>query len=138
MEEEELSRIANKESARTNGSASSLVIGEVEGMAKRLASFASKTSTSSEDIRGAERAVVEGTKDCIGIGEMGGASSVVSMVLATNGAREEGLELGKGNKLRVGELPAPSIGESTTIEEKVIAGSYLGGEERARLESELN
>ncbi|XP_028080428.1 uncharacterized protein LOC114282007 [Camellia sinensis] len=136
--EEELSQISSKESAKTNGLVSPLAIGEVEGRSKRLASLASKMSTSSVDMKRAERALVEGTKDCIEIGEMGGASSAVSMVLATNKSREEGLELGKSNKLRVGEPPALSLGESATIKEKVIAGASLGGEGKARLERELN
>ena len=37
---EELSKISSRESARTNGSASLLVIGEVKDMSKRLASLA--------------------------------------------------------------------------------------------------
>ena len=99
LEEGELSRICSKESAKTNGSVSKLVIGEVEGTSKRLASLASKMSTSSVDMKSAERVVVEGIKDCIRIGEMDGASLAVSMVLATNESSEEGLEAGKDNEL---------------------------------------
>ena len=99
LEEEELSKISSKELAKTNGSASTFNVGEVEGMSKRLASLASKTSTSSIDMRGAERVVVEGTEDCMGIGEMDEASLAVFMVLATNESSEKGLEVGKGDEL---------------------------------------
>ena len=99
LEEEVLSKISSKESAKTNGSASTFNVGEVEGMSKRLASLASKTSTSSIDMRSAERVVVEGTEDCMGIGEMDGAFLAVSIVLATNESSEEGLEVGKGDEL---------------------------------------
>ena len=94
---EELSKISNRELAKTNGSVSLLAIREVEGMSKRLASLASKMSTSSVDMESAERALVEGRKDCTGIGEEGGVSLAGSIVFATSLAREEGLELGKGN-----------------------------------------
>ena len=72
LPEEELSKISSKESVKTNGSVSLLAIGDVEGRSMRLASLASKMSTSSVDMKGAERALVVGTKDYIGAGEMGG------------------------------------------------------------------
>ena len=45
--EEELSQFSKRESARTNNSVLLLAGGVVEGMSKRLASLASKMSTSS-------------------------------------------------------------------------------------------
>ena len=96
--EEELSKIFSKESAKVNGSASVLKVGEVEDVSNRLASFPSKMSTSSLDIKGIESAVVENTGDCMGIGEIGGASLAASMVFATKESREEGLEVGTGDE----------------------------------------
>ena len=138
LEEGKLSKISSKESAKTNGSTSSSNVGEVEVMSKRLANLTSKTSTSSLDMRGAERVAMGDTEYCIGIGEMGGASLTVSMVLATNESSEGGLELGKGDKSRVRELPAPSIGESTAIRDEVAVGISLEVGRGARLYREVN
>ena len=113
--EEELSKISSKESAKTNGSASALNDGEVEGVSEKLATLTSKMSTSSIDMRGAESVVVKSTEDCMGTGEIGGAFLVASMVLTTNESSEEGLEVGKDDEPRVGELSAPSEGESAAM-----------------------
>lgn len=107
--EEELSKISSRESTRTNGSISLLAVGLVEGMSKRLASLASKMSTSSVDMEDAERTLVEGRNDCIGIEEEGEVSLAVSMVLVTSRSREERLELGRDNEQRSGELPVSSL-----------------------------
>ena len=98
LEEGELSKISNRESAKANGSASAVEVGEVEGMSKRLASLPSKMSTSSLDMKGIESVVVEDTKGCIGMGETDGASLAASMVLATSKSSEEGLEVGIGDE----------------------------------------
>ena len=93
--EKELSKISKRESARTNGSASLLAGGVVEGMSKRLASLASKMSTPSVDMERAERTLVEGRDGYMGIGEEGEASLAVSIILVTSKSREEELELDK-------------------------------------------
>ena len=63
--EEELSKISKRESARTNGSVSLLAGGVVEGMLKRLTNLASKMSTSSVYMEGAERTLVGGRNGCV-------------------------------------------------------------------------
>ena len=131
LEEGKLSKISSKESAKTNGSASSSNVGEVEVMSKRLANLASKISISSVDMRGAERVAMGDTEDCIAIGEMGGASLMVSMVLVTNESREGGLELGKDGESRIGEL-------SALIKDKVALGVSSEGERGAILGKEVN
>ena len=98
LEEGELSKISNRESAKANGSASAVEVGEVEAMSKRLASLPSKMSTSSLAMKGIESAVVEDAKGCIGMGETDGASLAAAMVLATSKSREEGLEVGIGDE----------------------------------------
>ena len=98
LEEGRLSKISSKESAKINGSASALNVGEVEGISKRLASLPSKMSTSSLDMKDIESVVAEDTRDCMGMGEIEGTSLAASMVFATNESSEEGLEVGTGNE----------------------------------------
>ena len=106
---EALSKISKREATRTTGSVSLLVVGMVEGMSKRLASLASKMSTSSIDMVGTERARGEGREGCIGIGEEEKVSLVVAIVLATSKSREEGLELDKISGQGTGEQPVSSL-----------------------------
>ena len=91
-------KLSSRESAKANGSASAVEVGEVEGMSKRLASLPSKMSTSSLDMKGIESVVVEDTKGCMGMGETDGAALAASMVLATSKSSEEGLEVGIGDE----------------------------------------
>ena len=138
LEEGELLKISNRESAKANGSASAVEVGEVEGMSKRLASLPSKMSTSSLDMKGIESVGVEDAKGCIGMGETDGTSLAASMVLATSKSREEGLEVGIGDEPWIEGLPVSSVEESTAIGNGVAVGVSIKDGERARLEGKVD
>lgn len=135
---EELSKISKRELARTDGSASLLVAGMVEGMSKRLASLASKMSISSTDIGDAERSLVEGRDGYIGIEEVVEMSLAMSIVLATSKSREEGLELDGDCGQRICELPMSSLGVLAITEDEVITGISSGRKGAARTIGRMN